>query len=111
AKIGPSAAMRPHSRAAVEHRSGSTSLSSRVALVLGLIALFADTANAACRLIGTSIGTSHVRAVEDGRTMVLADGRTVRLAGIEVAADDSAARMALASLVLGNDVELWQLGP
>jgi endonuclease YncB( thermonuclease family) len=84
----------------------------RVALVSGLIALFAPVANAAgkpaCNM--TAIGTANVRAVKDGRTLVLGDGREVRLAAIEVARRDGAAVEALRSLVSGKDVELLRLG-
>jgi endonuclease YncB( thermonuclease family) len=83
----------------------------RVALVTGLIVLFAPAANAddkpACTM--TLIETAHVRAVKDGRTLVLDDGREVRLGAIEVARKDGAE--ALRSLVSGKDVELLRLGP
>jgi endonuclease YncB( thermonuclease family) len=66
---------------------------------------------------GAVIETAPVRAVIDGRTLRLADGRQVRLAGIEVgppAEGDSAAKaakLALESLVIGRDVALMRLGP
>jgi endonuclease YncB( thermonuclease family) len=55
-----------------------------------------------------STGTGHVVAAIDGRTLTLADGRTVRLAGIE--APDNA-RSALEALVSGHDVSLMTMGP
>ena len=74
----------------------------------------------ACRF--ESVGTGVVRDVTDGRTMVLADGRGVRLDAIEVphlpAAGETgpgeaaglAARAALASLLAGQTVELRRRG-
>ena len=59
-----------------------------------------------CKL--ADIGTGTVASVRDGRTLLLADGRELRLAAIEVA-DDS--RGALQSLVGGRDLRLKQLSP
>jgi endonuclease YncB( thermonuclease family) len=59
------------------------------------------------------IGTATVQTALDGRTLRLADGREVRLAGIEVpnpAAGAQAARAALALLVEGREVALRRLG-
>jgi endonuclease YncB( thermonuclease family) len=65
-------------------------------------------------------GTGKVRAITDGRSFTLADGREVRLAGIEVpllpgpgeagtrAKAGLAARAALESIVAGQNVELRQ---
>jgi endonuclease YncB( thermonuclease family) len=53
------------------------------------------------------IGTATVRAVADGRTLVLTDGREVRLAGIELPPGDKA----LAAAVAGRDITLSRLGP
>lgn len=58
-----------------------------------------------CKL--TPIGTVNVAAVRDGRTLLLADGRELRLAGIEVT-DDS--RAALQTLVAGGPLRLERLG-
>ncbi len=58
-----------------------------------------------CRL--TAIGTANVAAVRDGRTLLLADGRELRLAGIE-AGDDS--HSALQALVGGRPLRLERLG-
>ena len=63
-------------------------------------------AQEACKL--TAIGTATVAAVRDGRTLLLADGRELRLAGIEVT-DDS--RAALQALVVGHPLRLAKLGP
>jgi endonuclease YncB( thermonuclease family) len=85
---------------------GVRSLFCRVALVLGLLALLAGPASAdGCKL--TAFGTATVRAVEDGRTAILADGRVVRLAGIEVVPGSEAA---LESLIAGREVGLLRLG-
>ncbi len=65
-------------------------------------------------------GTGKVRAITDGRSFTLADGREVRLAGIEVpllpgpgeagtgAKAGLAARAALESIIAGRNVELRQ---
>jgi endonuclease YncB( thermonuclease family) len=54
-----------------------------------------------CKL--TAIGTATIAAVRDGRTLMLDDGREVRLAAIEIA---DASRGALQSLVAGQAVRL-----
>ena len=83
----------------------------------GPVALAAD-----CRVEPTAAGP--VARVTDGRTLVLADGRTVRLAMIEVpampppsasaterqAGAARASRAALAGLVAGNDIALAASG-
>src|SRR5262249_49400100 len=56
------------------------------------------------------IGITPVRAVLDGRTLLLADGREARLAGIEIAQPD-AARAALEAAIAGREVRLMRLGP
>ena len=58
-----------------------------------------------CTLV--DIGTATVAGVRDGRTLLLADGRELRLAAIEVT-DNS--RDALQHLVGGHSVRLEQLG-
>jgi len=58
-----------------------------------------------CKL--TPIGTATVAAVRDGRTMSLADGRILRLAGLEVT---SASRAALQRLADGKRLRLETLG-
>jgi endonuclease YncB( thermonuclease family) len=58
-------------------------------------------------------GSAVVRSVLDGRTLLLADGREVRLAGIEVPRRDqqaAAAKAALTALVGGQQVTLKPLG-
>jgi endonuclease YncB( thermonuclease family) len=74
----------------------------------------------ACRFEGVSSG--KVRAIADGRSFVLDDGREIRLAGIEVpfppapgetgerAEAGRRARAALENLVAGREVELRQTG-
>jgi endonuclease YncB( thermonuclease family) len=73
--------------------------------------------------VGEVIASGIARAVIDGRTFVLDDGREVRLAAIEVpqlltaeglartAAAGSAVRAALEHLVLGQQITLQRLGP
>ena len=51
----------------------------------------------------TTLGTAQVAAVRDGRTLLLADGREVRLAGLEVTEDS---RAALQSLIGDRPVRL-----
>jgi endonuclease YncB( thermonuclease family) len=60
------------------------------------------------------IGAATVSAVQDGRTFRTADGREVRLAGIEVPPPDSpagiAARAALIARIAGKSLTLKRLG-
>lgn len=81
-----------------------------VAVLAGL--LVAMTAGAAaqdqCALQDT--GTGSVRAVLDGRTFVLTDGREVRLAALEFSDTADASRAALGRLLGGRDVTLRRLG-
>ena len=58
-----------------------------------------------CKLV--DIGTATVAGVRDGRTLLLADGRELRLAAIEVA---DSGRDVLQQLVGGHGVRLEQLG-
>jgi len=81
-----------------------------VAFGFGLLAFFAAAAaqaadKPACK--AELLGTGQVRSVLDGRTFQLADGREVRLAGIET---PQAAKAALETLVAGRDVTLLRLG-
>ena len=62
-------------------------------------------AQAPCKL--TAIGAADVAAVRDGRTLMLVDGRELRLAGIE-AGEDS--RDALRALAGGGPLRLERLG-
>ncbi len=54
-----------------------------------------------------AIGRGIVASVRDGRTVLLTDGRELRLAAIEVV---DSARDALQSLVAGHDLQLTRLG-
>jgi endonuclease YncB( thermonuclease family) len=77
-------------------------------------------ASIACRFEGVSSGT--VRAIADGRSFVLDDGREIRLAGIEVPLPPAPgetgeraeagwrARAALENIVAGREVELRPTG-
>jgi endonuclease YncB( thermonuclease family) len=53
------------------------------------------------------VGAATVRAARDGGTLLLTDGREVRLAGIEIPPGDRA----LEAAVAGREVSLAQLGP
>jgi len=55
----------------------------------------------------TAIGTATVAAVRDGRTLMLTDGRELRLAAIEAGADGGGA---LQSLIAGRPLRLERLG-
>jgi endonuclease YncB( thermonuclease family) len=57
------------------------------------------------------LGEGRVAAVEDARTLRLADGRKIRLAGIEWGISAEAARAALSGLVLGRQVALTSATP
>jgi len=92
----------------------------RVALGLGLgVLLLAAAARAddqsGCK--AAVIGSATVQAVLDGRTLRLSDGRTVRLAGIEVSQPDEAdsppnkAKLALEHMVIEREITLMRLGP
>ena len=56
----------------------------------------------------TETGTGTVASIRDGRTLLLADGRELRLAAIEVT-DNS--RSTLQTLVAGRELRLLRLGP
>jgi endonuclease YncB( thermonuclease family) len=72
-----------------------------------LIALLACNAAAqeSCKL--TPLGTVNVAAVRDGRSLMLTDGRELRLAAIEAGADG---RGALQALIAGRPLRLERLG-
>src|SRR5689334_18959524 len=95
-------------------RSRSAALRHRVAIGFGLVTLLAAATvqaadKPACK--PATLGTAQVRSVLDGRTVQLADGREVRLAGIEVPQKhDSAAKAALETLLSGRDIALLRLG-
>jgi endonuclease YncB( thermonuclease family) len=84
-------------------------LSNRAVLAFGLAVVLAGVAHAddksPCAL--GNLGGGMVRAVLDGRTLALADGREVRLAGVEVSTEAKAALQALAE---GREVTLGRLG-
>lgn len=91
-------------------------MNTSVALACVFAAGFAAQASAddrtACR--SEAAGAVTVRAVADGRTLTLTDGREVRLAGIQVPNDGEnavAARTVLEKLVTGRDVRLLRMGP
>ncbi|MBS0534483.1 MAG: thermonuclease family protein [Proteobacteria bacterium] len=77
-------------------------------LIAGLIAAMAvaTPARAEPPCIGSAAEGGTVAAVQDGRTLTLADGREVRLAGIEAPADNAALR----TLVSGRSVRLEGTG-
>jgi endonuclease YncB( thermonuclease family) len=79
-------------------------------IVAGIGSSFAqaETRGAVSRCLHESIGTGTVFSILDGRTVLLADGREVRLAGIEVpqANAGSAASAALRALVEGAEITL-----
>jgi len=79
-----------------------------VALLLVGFALRPDDAAAQtpCKL--TALGTATVAAVLDGGTLMLDDGRELRLAGVEIAAGS---RDALQALAGGQALRLERLGP
>jgi endonuclease YncB( thermonuclease family) len=71
-----------------------------------------DQPAAKCRM--ATIGTGQIRAVRDGRTLLLDDGREVRLAGIEVPPPETAAGAAatatLEALAGGRKITLKSIG-
>lgn len=94
-------------------RQRSVSAATMTACLLFAQAAGAENGNSGCSF--NSLGKSTAAAVTDGRSFRLADGREIRLAGIEVphAAGSNAAsaaarasRVALENLVLGKDVAL-----
>ena len=88
----------------------------RIAGVCALAMVSAGAARADDRTICKPdvLGSATVRAVIDGRTLTLGDGRQLRLPGIEVPTDDgndTAARAALEQRVAGQEVRLLRMGP
>jgi len=82
-----------------------------VALALSILGAVARAQEPACAP-GDAAATATVRAVIDGRTLALDDGRTVRLAAIDVPPPFAAgATAALAALVDGREVALSPLAP
>ena len=83
------------------------SVVSRLVLATAATALVSGaTAQEACKLPG--LGTATVAGVRDGRTLLLTDGRELRLAAIEA---DDASRAALNALAAGRMLRLEKLGP
>jgi endonuclease YncB( thermonuclease family) len=76
------------------------------AFALASIVCSARAQDAACKL--TALGSATVTSVRDGGTLMLDDGRELRLAGIEVAAGS---RDALLVLAAGQKLRLERLGP
>jgi endonuclease YncB( thermonuclease family) len=76
------------------------------ALLFGTVAQ-AEDLKCALAPVGVAQAPVQVRAVEDGRTVTLAGGRGLRLAGIETA---GAGQAALEQLVLGRELALFKLG-
>ena len=80
---------------------------SRLVLVTGATALAAGVAaQESCKL--TDLGTVTVASVRDERTLLLTDGRELRLAAIEA---DDRSRATLNALAAGKTLRLETLGP
>src|SRR5919201_1020791 len=123
-----SAAVPPHSDGFVACMGGRWDVALARFCCMSCMAIVLATAPAdaqsgthtACRF--EAAGTAKVRAITDGRSFILEDGREIRLAGIEVplapAAGESgpnaeaalAVRAALAAMVMDQTVELRQNG-
>ena len=71
-----------------------------------VVTLASAAAQDPCKL--PELGTASVAAVRDGRTLLLADGRELRLAAIETGEES---RAALEALATGQIVRLEKLGP
>jgi endonuclease YncB( thermonuclease family) len=83
------------------------SVVSRLVLAAAATALASGAiAQEACKLSG--LGTAIVAGIRDGRTLLLTDGRELRLAAIEA---DDASRNALNALANGRMLRLEKLGP
>ncbi|RDV03783.1 thermonuclease family protein [Undibacter mobilis] len=75
------------------------------ALIASALLGLAAGAPARAECSGTPAGTGVVTAVRDGRTLLLADGREIRLAGIEASADG----VALRALVAGQALRIERI--
>ena len=73
---------------------------------MGMLLVCDAAAQEGCKL--TPIGNASVATIRDGRTLLLADGRELRLAGIEVT---DGSRAALQALVAGHPLQLERLAP
>ena len=89
------------------YRGVSAWILASVLALLDVSAAIADD-KVACR--PGLIGESFVQAVLDGRTMLLRDGRELRLAGIEVSGSDGAAKASLEAATDGRAVVMLRLG-
>jgi endonuclease YncB( thermonuclease family) len=90
--------------AAIMKRRSRRDLCFSIAAITVMLAGHAA-AQESCRL--TAMGAARVAAVRDGRTLLLDDGRELRLAAIEVPNDG---RAALQALVAGHVLRLERLG-
>lgn len=79
-------------------------LARAAAILLAALAFAHSNDAAACG--AQSLGEGRVAAIEDSRTLRLADGRTIRLTGIEWTVPAETARAALATIVLDRQVTL-----
>lgn len=77
-----------------------------VAAIASTVLVCSARAQESCKL--TDMGTAAIAAVRDGRTLLLLDGREIRLAAIEIT-DDSAS--VLQSIVGTREVRIKRLGP
>jgi endonuclease YncB( thermonuclease family) len=91
----------------IEIMKSASDYGSCVVFTLAILSLMAGSAAAdePCRL--TPLGSVHVAAVRDGRTLVLDDGHELRLAGIETN-DDS--KTVLRALAEGKTLQFGYLG-
>ena len=84
----------------------STSVISRLVLATAVTALASGATAQDCKF--ADLGTVTVASVRDGRTLLLTDGRELRLAAIEA---DDAGRATLNALATGKTLRLEKLGP
>jgi len=77
-----------------------------LAIAISTLLLTSAAAEAPCKL--ATIGIATVAAVRDGRTLLLGDGRELRLAAIEA---PEASRAALQALIGAGSLRLEKLGP
>ncbi|MFN3347757.1 thermonuclease family protein [Pseudorhodoplanes sp.] len=82
--------------------SNAGALGGAAAVLLALLTI--SPASAACGQYNLSPG--EVTAIEDSRTLRLADGRTIRLAAVEWTVSPDVAKAALSELALGRPVTL-----
>jgi len=92
--------------AAIMKRRSRRNLLIAAAAAVGALLVCNAAAQDGCKL--TAIGSANVAVVRDGRTLLLADGRELRLAAIEVA---DGSRAALQALVAGHPLRLERLEP